>query len=184
MHRHTFPDRSQCLLCHNAAAGRALGLQTGRMNTEHDYDGFVENQLSAMDYVSLFSDPLPKPPDALPRFAEPSDETAPLEDRARAWLYANCSHCHRPNGTTPVSRDFRYETAPADTHACGVTPRYKISQIPDARIIDPGASANSELFFRLSRRDQNQMPPIATLIVDPNGVDVLQRWIDSLSACP
>jgi len=49
IHRHTFPDRSQCLLCHNPASGRALGLQTGRMNTDHDYGGFVENQLSAMD---------------------------------------------------------------------------------------------------------------------------------------
>jgi uncharacterized repeat protein (TIGR03806 family) len=184
MHRHTFPDRSQCLLCHNPASGRALGLQTGRMNTDHDYGGFVENQLSAMDYVNLFTDPLPKPASELPRFAEPSDETAPLEDRARAWLYANCSHCHRPGGTTPVSLDFRYESALGDVQACGVTPRYKLSQLPNARIIDPGNSANSELFFRLSRRDQNQMPPIATLIVDPNGVDVVQRWIDSLGACP
>jgi uncharacterized repeat protein (TIGR03806 family) len=184
IHRHTFPDRNQCLLCHNPAAGRALGLQTGRMNTDHDYGGFVENQLSAMDYVNLFGDPLPKPPSELPRFADPSDETAPLEDRARAWLYANCSHCHRPGGTTPVSLDFRYESALSDMQACGVTPRYKLSQLPNARIIDPGNSANSELFFRLSRRDQNQMPPIATLIVDPNGVDVLQRWIDSLNTCP
>src|SRR5450432_3659735 len=184
IHRHTFPDRSQCLLCHNPASGRALGLQTGRMNTDHDYGGFVENQLSAMDYVNLFTDPLPKPPSELPRFAEPSDETAPLEDRARAWLYANCSHCHRPGGTSPVPLDFRYESALGDTHACGVTPRYKLSQLPNARIIDPGNSANSELFFRLSRRDQNQMPPIASLIVDPNGVDVMQRWIDSLGACP
>ena len=43
---------------------------------------------------------------------------------------------------------------------------------------------NSELFFRLSRRDANQMPPIATLVADPVGVDVLRRWIDSLNACP
>ncbi len=184
IHRHTFPDRSQCLLCHNEASGRALGLQTGRMNTDHDYDGFVENQLSAMEHVSLFTDPLPKPASELPRFAEPSDETAPLEDRARAWLYANCAHCHQPGGPTPVPLDFRYETALASTEACGVTPRFKLSQIPAARIIDPGNSANSELFFRLARRDQNQMPPIATLIVERNGVDILQRWIDGIGACP
>jgi uncharacterized repeat protein (TIGR03806 family) len=184
VHRHTFPDRSQCLLCHNANAGRTLGLQTGRMNTDHDYDGFVENQLHAMSYVGLFSDALPAAPDALPRFPQPADQSAPLEARARSWLYANCSHCHQPGGPTPVTLDFRFETAFADTHSCGVTPRFAITQITNAQIINPGSSAHSELFFRLSRRDQNQMPPIATLITDPVGVDVMQRWIDSLTACP
>jgi uncharacterized repeat protein (TIGR03806 family) len=184
VHRHTFPDRSQCLLCHNAAAGRVLGLQTGRMNTDHDYDGFVENQLHAMDYVGLFTDPLPAQPDALPRFPQPSDDSATLEGRARSWLYANCAHCHQPGGPTPVTLDFRFETAFLDTHTCGITPRFAIAQITDAKIIDPGSSAHSELFFRLSRRDQNQMPPIATLITDPVGVDVVQRWVDSLTVCP
>ena len=184
VHRHTFPDRTQCLLCHNVAAGRTLGLQTGRMNTDHDYDGFVENQLQAMSYAGLFTAPLPDAPDALPRFPQPADENATLEARARAWLYANCSHCHQPGGPTPVPLDFRFETSLSDTHACGVTPKFAISQLPSGKIIDPGHSDNSELFFRLSRRDANQMPPIATLITDPVGVDVLQRWIDSLTACP
>jgi len=177
VHRHTFPDRAQCLLCHNAGAGRALGLQTGRMNTDHDYDGFVENQLHAMDFVGLFTEPLPDEPDALPRFAQPADESAPLEDRARAWLYANCAHCHRPGGPTPVALDLRYETPLAQTHACDVMPKFAIAQIPDARIIKPGDSAHSELFFRLSLRDQNQMPPLATLITEPVGVDVLRRLV-------
>lgn len=184
VHRHTFPDRTQCLLCHNAAAGRALGLQTGRMNTDHDYDGFVDNQLHAMDYVGLFGKPLPASPNKLPRFAQPADTKAPIEARARSWLYANCSHCHRPGGPTPVSLDFRYETTLADTKACGVLPRFVISQIPTADILTPGDSAHSEMFFRLSRRDQNQMPPIATLITEPIGVSVVQQWIDSLAACP
>ena len=100
---------AQCLLCHNKAAGRALGLQTGRMNTDHDYDGFVENQLTAMQYVGLFDKKLPAKPDDLPRFPQPSDENADLEGRARSWLYANCSHCHRRAGrrrsrSTPASR--------------------------------------------------------------------------------
>jgi hypothetical protein len=154
------------------------------MNTDHDYDGFVENQLQAMSYVGLFSAPLPAAPDALPRFAQPSDESAPLEQRARAWLYANCSHCHQPGGPTPVMLDFRAETSFANTHTCGLSPKFAISQLPSGKIIDPGHADNSELFFRLSRRDANQMPPIATLITDPVGVDVVGRWIDSLTACP
>ncbi|TNF28728.1 MAG: hypothetical protein EP329_17295 [Deltaproteobacteria bacterium] len=184
VHLHTFPSRSQCLLCHNAGAGRALGPQTGRMNTEHDYDGFVENQLAAMDHIGLFGDPLPASPEDLPRFPDPRDESAPLEGRARAWLYANCAHCHTPGGSTPVAVDLRYETPLADTHTCGLTPKYRLSQLPDASIITPGDADGSELFFRLARRDGNQMPPIATLILDDPGVDVVRRWIDGLGECP
>ena len=31
-------------------------------------------------------------------FALPEDESAAIDARARAYLHANCSHCHRPGG--------------------------------------------------------------------------------------
>jgi hypothetical protein len=184
VHRHVFASRSQCQQCHNLASGRALGLQTGRMNADHDYDGFVDNQLAAMDFIGLFGGTYTAPAEAHAQFPEPGDVNAALEPRARSWLYANCAHCHLPGGPTPVNLDLRFETALVDTHACGVTPSFRLADLPDAKIIDPGVSSNSEMFFRLARRGQNQMPPIATLIVDPTGVDVMQQWIDSLTGCP
>ena len=97
----------------------------------------------------------------------------------------NCSHCHRPDGPTPVTLDFRYETPLADVNACGVVPQIALAAVPGAKIIDPGHSENSEMFYRLSHREAVQMPPIATLIVDPTGVDAVQKWIDTkLTACP
>jgi hypothetical protein len=159
VHRHTFPDR--------------------------DYAGFVENQLDAMAYIGVFEKKLPKAADDLPRFAQPDDEDADLQDRARSWLYANCSHCHRPGGPTPVTLDFRYETPLAEVNACGVTPQIALGALPNSKIIDPGHSDNSEMFYRLSHREAVQMPPIATMIVDPTGVDAVQKWIDTtLTACP
>ena len=41
---------------------------------------------------------LPAAPEKLAKLADPHDEKAPLEDRARAYLHANCSHCHRKWG--------------------------------------------------------------------------------------
>jgi len=41
---------------------------------------------------------LPRPASALPRMADPHDEHAPLAARARAYLHANCAHCHVRNG--------------------------------------------------------------------------------------
>ncbi len=45
-----------------------------------------------------FSRGLPKPVTDQPRLVDPADTTAPLPDRAKAWLATNCSHCHLPEG--------------------------------------------------------------------------------------
>jgi len=47
----------------------------------------------------------PRAYEALPAL---DDESAPLADRARAYLAANCSNCQRPGGPTPVDLDLRF----------------------------------------------------------------------------
>ncbi|MFO0750442.1 MAG: PQQ-dependent sugar dehydrogenase [Myxococcota bacterium] len=183
VHRHTFPDRAQCVLCHNEVAGRALGLQTGRMNTDHDYDGFVENQLAAMDYIGLFGDPLPAAPDALPRFPDPRDESAPLEARARAWLYANCAHRHTPGAvgrrwpSTSATRRRSATPTPAGSSRSSSS-RRSPTRRSSTRATPTTARCSSGCRVAIGTRCS-----IATLIVDLPGVDVVRRWIDSLTSC-
>jgi hypothetical protein len=80
--------------------------------------------------------------------------------------------------------DLRYSTPLSSTNACGVTPQSgDLGLGAAARIIAPGSAANSVLVARMSTRDANGMPPLASNIVDASGVALIQQWINSLTTC-
>jgi hypothetical protein len=121
---------------------------------------------------------------AEPAMPDPTDTSAPLENRARAYLHTNCSQCHRPTGPTPSTMDLRYTTALNATNACNATPQSGDLGIgANARLIAPGSSANSVIVNRANRRDSNGMPPLASNQVDAAGVALLAQWIDGLTGC-
>src|SRR5690606_1145572 len=119
-----------------------------------------------------------------PALPDPADASAPLADRARAYLHTNCAGCHRPNGPTPSSMDLRYGTLLSATNACAALPQSGDLGIgAAARIIAPGSPANSVLTARMARRDANAMPPLASAEVDTAGVALVEAWITDLAAC-
>jgi len=112
--------------------------------------------------------------------------TAPLEQRARAFLHTNCSHCHRPGGPTPANMDLRYDTPLAQTNTCDVIPLRGDLGIAGARIIDINGTAREQsslLVVRPSRTDAAAMPPLLPRIVDAAGIALLTDWINSLTSC-
>ena len=183
-HQHYFPSRSDCVHCHNAAAGRALGLQTAQLNRGYDYGGIVDNQLRAWEHVGLFGGCLAARPADLPRLADPGDPSASVESRARSYLHANCAQCHRPGGPAPTAIDLRAETALAATGVCDALPQAGDLGVPTARLVRPGHAEESILWLRAAMRGTEQMPPLATMIADPTGTTVLADWINALGACP
>ena len=52
----------------------------------------------------------------------------------------------------------------------------------DRRIILPGDAANSVLPLRMLVLDDRRMPPLASGIVDREGLRLVSRWIDALGA--
>jgi mono/diheme cytochrome c family protein len=180
-----YPSGNDCLTCHTAAAGFALGVEAAQLNHDLNYaaTGRTANQLRTLDTVAMFTAPLGDP--ALqPTMPNPSDTAAPLGQRARAYLHTNCAGCHRPNGPTPSSMDLRYSTLLSSTNACNAQPQSGDVGIgAAARIIAPGSAANSVLVSRMNRRDANGMPPLASNVVDTAGVALLGQWIDGLAAC-
>ncbi len=181
----TYPSGNDCLTCHTTAAGFALGLEAAQLNHDFAYaaTGRTANQLRTLDAVTMFVTPLGDP--ALqPAMPNPFDSTAPLAERARAYLHTNCAHCHRSGGPTPSSMDLRYSSPLSSTNACGVAPQSGDLGIgAAARIIAPGSAADSVLLARVNRRDSNGMPPLASNVVDAAGVVLVQQWIDSLTTC-
>jgi hypothetical protein len=175
-----YPSRSECDVCHSAPAGHALGLRARQLNRDVDYARGTMNQLEALERVGYVA--LPARPAALPAWPRLDDDRAPLEERARAWLDANCSHCHRPGTAQPM--DLRGSVPFAAAGLCDAPPQHGDLGVDGARLIAPGDPPRSLLFHRLSRRGPNQMPPLGTRVVDGAAVDVVRRWIAGLRACP
>jgi hypothetical protein len=133
--------------------------------------------------VFLLDGPLADPA-TLASLVDPFDAAESLNDRARSYLHTNCAQCHRPGGPAPTDLDFRYATALPQTNACDRTPQSgDLGLGAAARIVAPGNAAQSVLRERISRRDANGMPPLASSLVDAAGAALLTEWIDSLANC-
>ncbi|MBX3198780.1 MAG: PQQ-dependent sugar dehydrogenase [Labilithrix sp.] len=176
-----FPSRTECNRCHTEAAGSTLGLELGQLNRNFRY---VEtdrsaNQLQTLAHVGLVD----RPADALHnaiRFADPlSDE--PIVDRARAYLHANCSSCHRPEGGGRSALDLRYS---APFTMCNAPPEGSDVGVAGAKILVPGDPLRSLITIRAGRRDYFRMPPLGSSVVDYAGSGVLHAWISQMQSCP
>jgi len=177
--RHTFPSRDECGYCHGSGDAHALGPRLDQLARTVDYGATVGSQLDALAEIDFFDGPLP----AVAPVTNFRDPDASAEDRARAYLHANCGHCHRPGGwTPPLTMDLRWSTPTIDTALCGVEPEYASTFFAEHRIA-PGDLANSLVWLRVSSRGLWQMPPFATSVPDPDA-EVVRWWIEQLEACP
>ena len=180
-----FPSENDCLNCHTAAAGFALGPEDAQLNHDFTYSttGRTANQLQTLDQIGIFSSSVGAPT-SLPALVAPSDISANLEARARAYLHTNCAQCHRPNGPTPSSLDLRFQTSLDNTGACDAVPQAgDLGLGASARVIAPGDPANSVLLARMNRRDAAAMPPLGSAAVDTQGVALIRDWIANRIGC-
>lgn len=180
-----YPSGADCLQCHTAAAGRSLGLEVAQLNSELTYPstGTRANQLVTHEGVGLLSAPLGAEPADLPALVDPADAGGGLAARARAYLHTNCAGCHRPGGPTPSGMDLRHDTGLGDTGACDAPPASGDLGIAGARLIAPGDAARSLIVARMDRRDASAMPPLASAVVDVDGVALVSEWIEGLAGC-
>jgi uncharacterized repeat protein (TIGR03806 family) len=179
-----FPARSQCPQCHTEAAGRTLGLETAQLNHDFEYaPGRRANQLVTLSHIGLIDREIIEP-SKLDALRTPTARDVSLESRARAYLHANCSSCHRPGGDAGGALDLRYATSWRATGACDGAPMHGALGVANARVVAPGDPTRSVLLQRVRAVDVARMPPLATQLVDIEGAGVLDEWIRSLSGCP
>jgi hypothetical protein len=77
---------------------------------------------------------------------------------------------------------LRFSTAIGATNACSVAPSSGDLGVAGAQVIAPGDASKSVLYLRMNRRDANQMPPVASHVVDTQGAALLQQWINGMGA--
>lgn len=183
-----FPSRAECMVCHSRAAGFVLGPSTPQMNKLHDYGAVRANQLNTLAHIGAFRLPtaegevrkLPQPPEKYAALPDPGDETADLESRVRSYLHANCAQCHVAAGGGNAAMELGFATPRDKTKLFGVAPLHDKFGIAEALLVAPGEPARSVLLKRLATRGRGQMPPLATSVVDEEGVSLLRQWIESL----
>ncbi len=175
------PSRAECLACHSRAANFVLGASGVQLNRDVDLDGGRVNQLEAFERIGLFTSPLSKPPAELDRIADPRDESADIEARARAYLHVNCAVCHIEAGGGNAAMELGLATPREKMRLVGARPLHDTFVIPDAMLVAPGEPDRSVLLRRLERRGAGQMPPLVSQRVDTAAVAMLRTWIAGLT---
>lgn len=170
-----YPSRVACTICHTPAGGFALGFNIAQLNRDFDYGGTVTNQIAALSQAGYFTTNVPDI-HTLRALAHPADNSVSLEYRVRSYLAANCVQCHQPAAATPTLWDARITTP---TVNAGLVNGALINSGDDTnnRVLVPANISNSMLFSRVSTRGPSQMPPIATSLVDTQGVALIAAWI-------
>jgi putative heme-binding domain-containing protein len=172
-----FAARTECLICHTTRAGSILGFNVAQLN--RDRDG--ENQLRRLDRLGLFEKPLPSP---TPRLPVPSDPKEKLEARARAYLHANCAHCHRRGGGGTAPFELLFDLDLQKTALVGSRPSQGTFEIPAAQNVAAGDPYRSVLYHRMAKLGPGHMPYAGSNVIDAPGLDLIHEWIRSLPAEP
>jgi uncharacterized repeat protein (TIGR03806 family) len=175
-----FPSRAECTMCHTVTAKYALGVNTMQMNKDHDYGGVVANQLATLEHLGLFDRKLPAEPSKLAKLADYRDPKTDLDARARAYLHANCSHCHRKWGGGNADFQLLATLPLKETGTVNTRPGQGTFDLKDPRILVPGEPERSLLLHRMTRLGLGRMPHIASNVVDEPAVKLIHDWIQQL----
>jgi len=188
---HDAPSQEKCGACHRGDVGRVLGFSALQLSRPPGGPqvGPTLADLTAANWLTS-----PPVPPAAAAFADPSVPfTVPGDPTAVAalgYLHANCGHCHNPNGTSwpDTQMVLRLSTADLDVAASAVYQslanqplQYWRGGVIKVRVA-PGLPDASAIVARMSTRGtDDQMPPLATEIVDPDGIAAVRAWIASLA---
>jgi uncharacterized repeat protein (TIGR03806 family) len=179
------PDMNQCSGCHvtdhTAKQLQPIGPRAWQLNREYAWWGNGATQLenwSARGMLQGFDGDAP----AGVRWSAPGDAT--LQQRARAYLDANCAHCHNPSGAADTSALHLNIDAPLDRLYGLCKPPVAVGRGSGDRPFDifPGRPDDSILVFRMQHTDPAiAMPELGRSVVHEEGVQVVSDWIAALN---
>lgn len=196
--RWAFAGRAQCLSCHTPWAQHALAFTPAQLHRDvpHPGDGSAApvNQLAWLEEhgwyrrVDATGAPLPPADEAalagIPRLARRGDPDATPAALARGYLHVQCSHCHRFNGGGAGSFELLLHLTDAATGLLDEPARQGTLDIPEARLVVPGAPERSLLYVRMATFGRGRMPHLASEFVDEEALGWVGDWIRGLGPEP
>lgn len=178
------PDANQCAGCHvTNHASKALepiGLKAWQLNRSTDAVAGRATQLEAWAAAGRLSG-LPADPPRGADWFRPGEETT--EALARAYLDANCAHCHNEAGAADTSALDLALGRPLDRRFGICKPPVAVGRGSGDRPYDiyPGRPESSILLYRMQETDPAiAMPELGRSTVHAEAVALLTRWIESL----
>ncbi len=173
------PNQNQCKECHQLDRAIApLGPKARNLNRDLTYAGGAENQLAHWTKAGLLTG-TPAPAKA-PRTARWDDPGEPIADRARAYLDANCAHCHHPRAIASNSGLF-LEWEQPEGPALGVGKRPVAAGRGSGGLqvaIAPGHPEASILVHRMASEEPGvMMPELGRSVIHEEGLALVRQWI-------
>lgn len=177
------PPQSACATCHAGRIDNVLG---------YEVVGLASSAASGFELATLVREGrLTSPPLQAPVIPGNATERAAL-----GWLHANCGNaCHNASpssfaGTTGLwmrlSSRSMATVAVTDTFRTAVNVASNFQPFPDAGFLRIKARdiARSAIPFRVGTRDDQgqgfQMPPLATHLIDTQGLQMIEAWVNAL----
>lgn len=181
--RYMVPNMNQCKTCHKEQGPMGpIGPKARHLNRSFAYAHGEENQLAYWSRVgALVGAP---DPDAAPRNAVWNDpDSGSVNDRARAWLEINCSHCHNPRGSAQnAGLDLRVsQQEPAKLGVLKTPTAAGRGAGSLSYDIVPGKPDQSIAVYRIESTDpQVMMPELGRRLAHKEGAALVRQWIQEM----
>jgi len=174
------PNVNQCKECHSLGdALTPIGPKARNLNGDYAYASGTENQLAHWTKAGILTG---APADA-PKTAHWDDAAEPLQLRARAYLDANCAHCHNPKGAARNSGLYlEYERGAEVARGLGKRPVAAGKASADLDFdIAPGEPDKSILIHRMESREPGvMMPELGRVLTHKEGIELVRAYVESL----
>lgn len=192
--RHSIPSLQDCSSCHQSSQATVLGFNALQLSDDRDplapnKEPMVPGALTLRSLLE--SDRLVPARTELASKPPRIRADSPTARAAMGYLSGNCGGCH--NDTGPLARlglnllhkvgSDNGDTEPALLSTLNARGRFVIPGMPadSSALLVAGAPDHSAILHRMkSRRPSAQMPPLGTVIVDDQAVELIQNWIAGL----
>lgn len=174
------PSEAECLTCHKSDdMAFPIGPKPQNINKDFDYKEGVKNQLVKWEEMGYLESGYPGSINTVVPWDDPNYE---LEERVRAYLDMNCSHCHRDNSHCDY-RPIRLawdETEDLTNLGVCVEPDDIITP-GQTHIINSGRPDRSMLYYRLNTNLENErMPLLGRTVKHDEALELIFDYITSL----
>ena len=188
--RHDIPSVTDCRACHDGRRTEVLGFSALQLSSDRDpavpHAERLEPGMITLDTL-IETKRIRHAPKDWARSPPRIEGRTPTERAALGYLHANCGSCHNPGGDLDnrgVLLRHPLGARPPDVPAVRTTVgRRGTWSIPGERtdnswLVHPGDPSHSAVAFRMGTREpSDQMPPLATQLVDVEAVELVRRWI-------